>query len=177
MIVGREISLEFFDKWPARKGAAVNHLADRAIKLTSERRVMRVKIEKRNSNVHFFLGRLSQCGAGVLRCGYLVTDLAIAELYKLVKVDVAPQVYIGPNRPMSDSFAIHAPAISAAFRALRPFVAWKTGAPLAEDCGKITGPPFALSEAEAASRILTSSSPCRPLVTGSVFFSMQSTKC
>jgi hypothetical protein len=44
---------------------------------------------------------------------YLVTDLATAEVYKLVKVDVASQPYILRNESMSDSFAVHAPVVSA----------------------------------------------------------------
>jgi hypothetical protein len=54
MIVRREVGFEFFNKRPARKGAAVNYLADRAVKLASESRVMRVQIEKWYSNMHFF---------------------------------------------------------------------------------------------------------------------------
>src|SRR5882724_5743600 len=50
--IRRKIRLELFDERSAGKGAAVNHLADRAVKLRPERRVVSVKVEKWYSNMH-----------------------------------------------------------------------------------------------------------------------------
>src|SRR6266404_5166670 len=51
--IRRKIRLELFDERSAGKGAAVNHLADRAVKLRPERRVVSVKVEKWYSNMHW----------------------------------------------------------------------------------------------------------------------------
>src|SRR5882724_9920445 len=52
--IRRKIRLELFDERSAGKGAAVNHLADRAVKLRPESRVVSVKVEKWYSNMHWF---------------------------------------------------------------------------------------------------------------------------
>src|ERR1700731_2672857 len=50
--IRRKIRLELFDERSASKGAAVNHPADRAVKLRPERGVVRIKVEKWYSNMH-----------------------------------------------------------------------------------------------------------------------------
>ena len=51
--IRRKIRLELFDERSAGKGAAVNHLADRAVKLRPESSVVRIKVEKWYSNMHW----------------------------------------------------------------------------------------------------------------------------
>jgi len=51
--IRRKIRLELFDERSAGKGAAVNHFADRAVKLRPESSVVRIKVEKWYSNMHW----------------------------------------------------------------------------------------------------------------------------
>src|ERR1700704_2442590 len=50
-----KVGFEFFNKRAPGKGAAINHLGNGAIKLVPMRRVMSVKIEKRDSNFHLLV--------------------------------------------------------------------------------------------------------------------------
>ena len=50
--VGRERFFEFLDKRATGKGAAINHLANRAVELVSQRRVLRLQIKKWYSYLH-----------------------------------------------------------------------------------------------------------------------------
>src|SRR5712692_3583764 len=53
--IRRKVLFEFFNKRPASEGARVNYGTNGAVKLIVESGVMRFKIEKWYSNVHFFL--------------------------------------------------------------------------------------------------------------------------
>src|SRR5260370_3312078 len=59
--IRRKIRLELFDERSAGKGAAVNHLADRAVKLRPESSVVRIKVEKWYSNMHWFSQAPGSC--------------------------------------------------------------------------------------------------------------------
>src|SRR6266403_4844546 len=59
--IRRKIRLELFDERSAGKGAAVNYHADRTVKLRPESSVVRIKVEKWYSNMHW-ISQAPGCG-------------------------------------------------------------------------------------------------------------------
>src|SRR5437667_4321750 len=173
--IRRKIRLELFDERSAGKGAAVNHLADRALKLRPESRVVSVKVEKWYSNMHWF--SQAQDRGNVPHRGRILGHL----YYNCGSgATVAPSPPLptqkhgsGTNGCSLQRFATQLPAASSGGTTLRSFAGSQL--PLA-DCDRTTAAPFALSEADAASRIQTSYHPYRPPLAGRALVAMQTIK-
>src|SRR4029077_10520885 len=97
------------------------------------------------------------------------------QIYERVNLHVTPELYIWRDDLVCGRLATH-PANASACRNSSALAGRGAGvAPFEPE--NVTGAPFILREALAASRILTNSSPRRPFVSGSEFVLMQSIKC
>src|SRR5947208_5311807 len=158
--IRRKLLFEFFDKRPARQGTRVNHLADDAVKLITETRVMRFQVEEWHSNVHLFWGQVFTTGAtepSTARFGGRPNATGVA--LSAINTHLATQL---PNVLRCRTFSARSGSDVGTTLSGRE---------------KVIGAPLALSETEAASRICTSSSPSRPPLTGKSPVRMQSIKC
>ena len=95
----------------------------------------------------------------------LIPDLAAVKIYKPADLDIAPQLHVRRDALAIDSLLRHPPEIPTE-RATPQFAGIVDGFILLGLCSNVIGAPFALSDAEAASRIRTMSNPSCPLVSG-----------
>ena len=98
----------------------------------------------------------------------VIANFAAVEIDEAADTDIAPQLHIRRNQLRKGRSAAHAAVDRLDIAGTDGTDLDPEAAPLA--FGKVTGAPLAFSEAEAASRIRTISSPAEPPLTGTVSF-------